>query len=382
MKFDLFVNLIDTERRVYRTVIDDLLTVTQQIEELGFDTIWTGEHHFGGEGYDIQPNPLMNLLFLSQHTERIRLGIAALVLPAWHPLRLAEDVAVLDQLTDGRVEVGIARGITDRELSNLSRYRVERRFGQASRALFKETLDIVRKAWTEEALQWDGQHYTFPRRGITDSYAAWYPRNPAWRSEEGEYIGMSIVPKPVQSPMPSLWNVGDSYDSFGFAAREGLGTIGWLLSDKSLEPIFEFYREESAKHGFERDLGERVGLLRVCVVAETDEEARKIAEPAVEKMYRDYLGGLRGRQIYADPGEELGPDIDEVPWFDFLQERGHLLVGSPETVTAHIKKYDETLGLERLLLFTWLPGLTRDQIQASLALFGSEVMPHFTSSAG
>ncbi|MFC7766048.1 LLM class flavin-dependent oxidoreductase [Leucobacter soli] len=174
MKFDLFVNLFDEARRPYRTVVDELLAVTQQVEELGFDTIWTGEHHFGGEGYDIQPNPIMNLLYLAQHTERIRLGIAAVVLPAWHPLRLAEDLAILDHLSNGRVEVGIARGITDRELSNLNSTRVERRFGQASRQMFKETLDIVRASWTEESLQWDGQYYTFPagasptatRRGI------------------------------------------------------------------------------------------------------------------------------------------------------------------------------------------------------------------------
>ncbi|MFC7766047.1 LLM class flavin-dependent oxidoreductase [Leucobacter soli] len=188
---------------------------------------------------------------------------------------------------------------------------------------------------------------------------------------------MSIVPKPVQSPMPPLWNVGDSDDSIRFAARESMGAITWLLSDKSLPRMFELYRDESSAHGVERRLGEDLGLLRVCVVAPTDAEARALAEPSVERLYRDYLGGLRGRSIYADPGEVLGSDVDDVSWFDFLDERGHLLVGSPETVTAHLKQYEDTVGLERILLLTWLPALTSAQIQESLRLFGAEVMPHF-----
>ena len=104
----------------YNQILTELSEQTQAVEQAGFNGVWLGEHHFGGEGYDCIPNPLMILSHLAAQTTTIRLGLAAVIVPQWHPLRIAEDVAILDQLSGGRVECGVGRGIFPRELTNLN----------------------------------------------------------------------------------------------------------------------------------------------------------------------------------------------------------------------------------------------------------------------
>ncbi len=211
---------------------------------------------------------------------------------------------------------------------------------------------------------------------MKDSSASWYPRDPRWRSESDEYIAMCVVPKPVQKPYPPMWNVADRPRGFIFAAEHGLKPITWLRSRAALREALEGYRGAASRiQGRDLRLGEDCGLLRMCHVAETDEEARRIAEPAIEWMHRDYLGGLRGREIYAEPGEELSEAENSKPWFDFLSERGLLLVGSPETVRSQIAELESDLSLDHLLVQMWIPRLERDEVRRSLSLFATEVIP-------
>jgi alkanesulfonate monooxygenase SsuD/methylene tetrahydromethanopterin reductase-like flavin-dependent oxidoreductase (luciferase family) len=380
VQFDYFYNMYDVERRPYGQVLADAVAQTVRAEELGFSTVWTGEHHFGGEGYDIQPNPILTLMLLASHTSTIRLGLAAVILPGWHPLRLAEDLAVLDHVSGGRLDCGVGRGITNREMSNLSSFDVDRRYPQGNAEIFLETLDILRKAWTEDPFTWEGTYYSFPRPGVADSYAGWFPRNPGWRDDAGQYVGMSIVPKPLQTPHPPLWNVGDSDESFRLSAEQGLRPITWLRSEAALASSFEVYRAAaSTVQGRELALGEQCSLMRVCYVAETHEKAREIAEPAVERLFRDYIGGLRSRAIYAEPGETISERDLEKPWFDFLDERGHLLVGTPDEISERLTRMRDSVGLERLLVYSWLPELNQSEILSSLELFGQEIVPAFAS---
>jgi alkanesulfonate monooxygenase SsuD/methylene tetrahydromethanopterin reductase-like flavin-dependent oxidoreductase (luciferase family) len=341
-----------------------------------------GEHHFGGEGWDVHPNPLMTGTYLATKTSRIRIGLAAAIAPEWHPLRLAEDVATLDHLSAGRVECGVGRGITSRELSNLNVLNPDRRVDDTRNwEIFLETVEIMKKAWTEDPFTFDGKYYTFPTPGVRDSYAAFVPRNPAWRSEDDEYIGMSIVPKPVQHPHPPLWMTVDKTPGFAVAAEHGLKPITWLRSKRALVDAFDVYRDAVAEHqGRELARGEECGVMRVCFVARTMEEARRVAEPAAESLYRDYMGGLRGRDIYAEPGETLTEADTEKPWFDFLSDRGHLFIGSPESVAENIQELQETANPDHLLVFNWLPGLTHEQMLSSLHLFADQVMPRISRS--
>jgi alkanesulfonate monooxygenase SsuD/methylene tetrahydromethanopterin reductase-like flavin-dependent oxidoreductase (luciferase family) len=343
MKLGYFFTMYNFEHEPDKVILDRALEQALVAEDAGFHAIWMGEHHFGGEGWDVHPNPLMTGAYFAAKTTTIRIGLAAAIAPEWHPLRLAEDVATLDNLSGGRVECGLGRGITSRELSNLNLLNPDRRKDEARNwGIFLETVEILKKAWTEDPFTFDGEYYKFPMAGVRDSYAEYYPRNPDWRSEDGEYIGMCIVPKPLQKPYPPLWNTVDKTPGFAVAAEYGLKPITWLRSKLAMVEAFEVYRD---------------------------------AEPAVEALYRDYIGGLRGRDIHAEPGETISDEDLAKPWFDFLFERGHLFVGTPESVAEQIQELEETASPETMLLYTWLPGLKHEEIMASLGLFCEQVLP-------
>lgn len=378
MRLGYFFTMYNLARDPYGEVLDHATEQTLAVEQAGFHAVWLGEHHFGGEGWETLPNPVILGTHLAGKTSTLRIGTAAVILPQWHPLRAAEDVAMLDQLSGGRVECGVGKGIDSRALTNLNLLNPDRRDPQRQQAIFEESLDVMVKAWTDDAMTHSGEFYSLPRPGLPDPTTGWYhERNPKWRSENGEYVGMAVIPQPLQKPHPPLWNLTDSLGGFELAANRDMGALTWLRSSRALREGLEHYREISARNGRELSLGRRCGVLRVCWVGETDAEARRQSEPAIDLVYRDYLGGggRRSRDIYAEPGETLTDADTAMPWFDFLQSRGHLIVGSPETVAATIDSYEEGLGLEQMLIWMWLPGVERAETMRSLELFTQEVIP-------
>lgn len=375
-RYGYFSTLDNLENRLpFDQLLRNLTEQTLACEQAGFGVVWTGEHHFGHEGFDVHPNPAITGAYLAALTTKIRIGFAALIATEWHPLRLAEDVALVDQLSGGRVECGFGRGLSIRELTNLNP-NADRRNSERNEALFTEIVDIARKAWTQDPFTHDGLFYQFPQRGVRDHTAGWYDRDERYRSESGEYVGMRIVPRTVQTPHPPVWNVTDSNEGFRYSAATDMNPICWLRSTGGIVEAFEIFREQAmASRGEELALGERCGLLRTCFVAETMEEARAITESAIEFLYGNYIGGYRGRSIYAEPGETLSDEDESAGWFDFLWERDHLLIGTPEMVAEKICRLTEATGMEDLLTLMWLPGVAHEQIMRSIQLFGDEVMP-------
>ena len=356
----------------YAELLQHMVEAAVVAEQAGFHSFWMGEHHFGGEGFDTHPNPIVSAAYVAARTKKIRIGLAAIIVPYWHPLRVAEDVALLDQLSGGRVECGVGRGLAAREATNLN-LDADRRNEERNWALFKETIQIMKKAWTEDPFTWDGDFYKFPYPGVQDSHT-WYPRNPAWRSETGEYIGMSIQPKPFQKPHPPLWNVLDKTPGFVVAAELGMKPITWLRAREGLKEAFRTYQEAASRvQGRQLRFGEDCGLMRTTFVAETMEEARKISEPVIDQMY-NIVSGQRARDIYAEPGETIPEKEFQLPWFDFLMKRDHLLIGTPESVAEKINELQRDYNFEFLMPYI-VPGLEHEHVMRSLDLFAERVMP-------
>ncbi len=357
---------------VYRDVLAYTGEQTRLAEEAGFHAVWLGEHHLGAEGFDVHPNPVITGTYLATQTSRIRIGFAAAIIPSWHPLRFAEDVAMLDHLSNGRVECGVGRGISARELSNLNvldpdRHRDEER----NWGIFLETLEIIKQAWTEDPFSFDGEYYTFPRPNVKVSYTL-----PQYLNDAGELTGLSVQPKPLQVPYPPLWNVVDQTPGFIIAAEHDLKPITAFRSRAGLYEAFETYRTAASRaQGRELKLGENCGLLRLCLVAETDEEAQSLAAPGVNGVFKGIVR-VRTRDMWADPGETLTDRDLTSSWFDFLTSREQLLVGSPETVTEGIQTLKRDYGVDTLLLWMWMPDIESRHVLRSLELFAEEVMPH------
>lgn len=375
LEYGFFTTLDNRDHKhAYKTILDDLTEQTLACEAIGYTTVWTGEHHFGYEGVDVHPNPVVTGAHLAALTTKIRIGFAGLISTEWNPLRLAEDVALLDQLSGGRVDCGLGRGIAVRELVNLN-LDADRRNNARNWALFGEGIEIIKCAWTEDPFTFQGLFYEWPVRGVPDHTAGWYPRDERYRSETGEFIGLSILPKPLQDPHPPLWNVVDGTPGFKFAAERGMKPVCWLRTTSGIIEAYEAYREQlAATTGVQKALGEDCGLLRAVFVADTEEEARAIIEEPAAFYFGNYVAGHRGRKLFVEPGEDLEQSND-TDWFDFLSDRDHLLVGTPETVARKIVKLRKTTGFDHLMTFMTIPGVPHDAVMRSIELFGSQVMP-------
>ena len=167
MRFSIFHN-IGAPGRLHEvaSVLDEVRDVARYADDAGYHSIWYTEHHFGHEGYELIPNPVLMGVDTAARTSRIRIGQAANIVTFWNPMRLAEDIAMLDQLSGGRVEVGVGRGLYGREAMNLNPA-ADPRDQEQNRALFDETVEILRKAWSGEFFSHEGTFHRYPAPGLS-----------------------------------------------------------------------------------------------------------------------------------------------------------------------------------------------------------------------
>ncbi|MEC0300957.1 LLM class flavin-dependent oxidoreductase [Peribacillus frigoritolerans] len=376
MKFGIFANLAGQGRHdEYYKVLDEAREQAIYCDENGYDSIWYTEHHFGHEGNELISNPILMGADIAARTKNIRIGQAANVATFWHPLRLAEDIAMLDQLSKGRVEVGLARGLYGREAANLNTL-ADPANQEQNRALFEETLEILKKAWSNRFFSHEGDIYQFPPKGLNWSHPM-SPSTPDFMDmEKGEINKISLMPRPYQESLP-LWQVIDSPRSIELAAENNIQGMFWMPTVKELKGRFELYRERASKaKGYEVPLGQGIALVRDVYVAETMEQARQDAAEAVLNNYR-WICHWRGLSNLMDPGEKLkeGQELN----YEFLHPR-NLLFGTPDYVTEKIQELKDELNLETLLLWVNHNGLPHEKMMKSLKLFTEEVMPRFTKT--
>ena len=377
MKFGVFANLSGPGRHdEYYKVLDEAREQAIYFDENGYDSVWYTEHHFGHEGNELISNPLMMGADIAARTKNIRIGQAANVATFWHPLRLAEDIAMLDQLSKGRVEVGLARGLYGREAANLNPLSDPKNNDQ-NRAVFEETLEVMKKAWSNRFFSHKGEYFNFPADGLSWKHPMSPPSPEFMNMEKGEISKISLMPNTYENRMPNIWQTIDSPRSIEIAAQTGINGIFWMPTVKELKQRFELYRDKASEaRGVEVPLGQGIALVRDVYVAETMEEARADFEEAVLNTYR-WICHWRGLSNLLDPGEVLkeGQELD----FDFLFHR-NMLVGTPEYVAGKIQELQDELNLETLLLWTNHSTLPHEKIMKSMKLFTEEVMPKFAKT--
>jgi alkanesulfonate monooxygenase SsuD/methylene tetrahydromethanopterin reductase-like flavin-dependent oxidoreductase (luciferase family) len=373
MRFSIFHNLGAPGRLgEYHEVMREAREFAKAADDAGFWSIWYTEHHFGHEGIEITPNPVLMGVDVAAHTTNIRIGQAANIATFWHPLRLAEDLAMLDHLSGGRVEVGLGRGLYGREALNLNAL-ADPRDQERNRALYEETVEILIKAWSGEFFDHSGEFYTFPAPGVSWNHPL-SPSTPDYTTD-GVISKMVVTPAPYQRPHPPLWQVIDSPRSITSAARQGIQGLFWLPPVSALKDRFELYRSAATEGtGREHALGEGIGLVRDVYVADSAEQARADFEESVMTTYK-WVTHWRGLSNLMHAGEEL-TDAHQLS-YDFLAER-NLLVGTPDQVAEKISELGAEINLEHLLLWTTHPGLEHRKAMRSLELFTDKVMPQFT----
>ena len=374
MKFAAFTTVAASagEATNAADVLDNLRQQTILAEELGFEAMWLGEHHFGLYGAGDLPNPILLGADLAARTSRIRIGQMANIATWWHPIRLAEDIAILDNMTRGRVEVGFGRGVWPYEGPQFHPNADPRR-DRENRELFQETVEIVRKIWTEEFFSHRGENYTFPAEDTVFSHPS-FPPDPAWH-EDGKVTRLRVTPRPYQKPHPPLWMTVSTDRSVTTAAEMGLKACYWQPPPRRIRERMETYAEVRSRLEGERfAIGQDQAVMRSTYVSTSMEQARREAEAGIMSAFI-FNDPFRGREVFTNPGEVLEPTV-KLDW-EFLEPRT-LLVGSPENVVEKIEELREVCNLEYLLVEFAHAGITLRRTLQNLESFGTRVMPRFT----
>jgi len=332
MKFGYFENLKDpTQQRPYHDLVVEMREIATLLDDGGFDYIWLPEHHFSIWGRELLGNPLLAAADLTSRTKRIRLGLAAAIITHWHPLRLAEDLALLDNLTDGRLEVGVGRGNYGLEASNLNPI-ANPNDQEQNFAVFAETFEIIKKALSEERFSHRGRFYQFPAPGFKADRAH-SVNDPAYVDPAtGELAKLTTYPRPLQRPHPPFWQMVDSDRSIEYAAANDCGIIMWRPTVASLKERLRLYREIAKKtRGVDLPAGARTAIMREVFVADNEAEARRIAEEPM--MGALNFANWRGPKIFLNPGETLEPELEaklkKRLTYDFVAPRS-VIFGPPE----------------------------------------------------
>ena len=350
------------------TVFDKTEAIVLKMEELGYDTFWSAEHHFQREGYECIPNLLLLYVHLAHLTKNLKFGCGFNINPMWHPLRLAEDYATADILTNGRVIFGVGRGYHSREVdtfgvpSTLSD-------NEANREMFEEQVEIIMKAFNEDSFSFEGKFYTIP------------PEVP-YRGYTLKEI--TLVPRPKTLPVET-WQpvVSASQRAMDFMAKHDIKGIigGGAAAGGAAEAVMGQWRDTLAKKGRETEMGTDLAVGYTIHIAETEDKAVSEARSFFEenmKMFAPlgFVGGLSNDQIDAvgDPRRARSAGL---PTLEDGIRAGSWLCGPPEMVTEKLMGIqDRYPGLEQINVGSVI-GTPQSVVLEQLDAFGKDVMPKF-----
>jgi len=380
MKIGYFCNTTNWKKKPYIEILDNARDIANYCDKNNWNSIWFTEHHFNHEGMESCPNPLMMGTDIAARTKNIRIGQAANIITFHNPIRLAEDIATLDHLSNGRLEVGVGRGVYGREAIHMN-IEADLKDQTKNKKLFEETLTIMKKAWTEEFFNHKGEFYTYPSPNFIWQHDMSPPNEKFVDLKTNELKKISVIPKPLQKPHPPLSQVVDSTGSIEWAAKNGIKTIMWIPTIKTLKKRFDIYkkaRSETEKRDV--SLGEDITLVRDMFVADTMEDAKKLAGEHIIN-YMKWVCHWRGLGNHMDPGEEPPKTKGKLDLlnYEFLHKR-NLLFGTPDYVVEKIQELKSELNLQNLLVWSNFSGVKHEDAMRSIKLFNDEVMPKINPS--
>lgn len=315
---------------------EDLLRQIEYAEETGFDSVWLRERHFhpDHQGRNFFASPLVAAAYIAGRTEHVRIGIASRILPLDHPIHIAEDSATVDVISNGRLDLGIAR-VGENDLYQLA-------FGvttDQSRVRFEEALDILLQAWTKERFSYNGQYYKIPE--------------------------VSVYPKPVQKPHPPIYLVGISPQTLTFGATHGFPLILAAAQTVSVvKETQEHYDKALEEAGYKRE-DVVLPVNRFLYVAETNEQAVEDTKEALTAFI--HRGGSVIRDFLFLPKEEITYDLlfNEVCIF-----------GNPDYCITRLEKLQQEIDLRFLICTFNYYTIDHQKCRRSMERFVKDVMPY------
>jgi alkanesulfonate monooxygenase SsuD/methylene tetrahydromethanopterin reductase-like flavin-dependent oxidoreductase (luciferase family) len=382
---------IGRDSEAYQNMLSGLIDLVKAADELGYWGITHVEHHFHSEGLEISPSPLLLNAYLGQYTKRLNHGQLGIVLPTHDPLRLAEETAMVDHMLQGRFFVGLARGYQARWQNIIGqKFNVQSTASDKSQAdmnnrmVFEEHYKIMKMAWAEDLLRYDGPTYKIPNpiEGIPN----WPPTHtttlpygtPGEVDENGTVRAISVVPKSYTQPHPKLFQAfGASERTLKWCGEEDITpTILWGPME-GVEKLVHSYMEGAASKGRSLAFGQNVGLCRTFHIVDNKSElyaaVEKYEKPVWEGWYQQF-GFMEGTRF---PGEEGPVPKPGEPLAERLINSGILIGGTVDDIKRQIDSILNKVNLEYFVwLFHW--GLIpRDEGLRQLEIFATKIMPEF-----
>ena len=341
MKFGYYIlntyvpELDGGSREVYAKWLEQI----DAAESLGFDSLWVTEHHFRHFGGQM-PSPSVILAAASQRTKKMRLGAAVSIIPMHNPLRIAEEFAMVDQLSGGRLNFGAGRGMHPTEYSVFGYD-----WNNAQKRL-PEALDIIMRAWSGAEFEWQGEHYKFPK--------------------------LRVYPQPFQQPHPPIYITANrDPESFNLIGTRGhhLMTLPWIASNEEQGPRVKMYQEALRAGGHTVD-DKEVFTMYPVYVGDSDEQAK--AEVA-EHWHRwrgfalEAVNAVRGTPAY----ERIFPHLG----YDAMVRDSRGVFGGPETCARILKRIVDVVGTTHIGLTFYFGGLSQDKVLQSMERCAKLVLP-------
>jgi alkanesulfonate monooxygenase SsuD/methylene tetrahydromethanopterin reductase-like flavin-dependent oxidoreductase (luciferase family) len=342
MKIGLFDHVEHAERPM-STLFDERLTFARAADEAGFYCLHVAEHH--ATPLNMVPVPGVYLAAVARATKRMRLGPLVYLLPLYSPLRLLEEIAMLDHLSHGRFEVGVGRGVSPFELKY---HKVEH---DDSREIFIDAFECLSAGLNSETLTYSGPHYA--------------------------YKDVPIALRPLQQPHPAFWYGSSNAIGSTWAGERGMHFVTLGPMQRAKENI-DAFKAALAKRGgpaqpkAEFSGGVAIGVQRHIFVADTEAEAKRFAKPAMEYHLAN-LNWLRTKHGVTGPASRL--NVPRGATYEDCLADGTVIAGTPEMVREEIERQVAELGVNYLLAYLFLGTMTLPDALRSLQLFSTEVMP-------
>lgn len=335
MKFGTFHLMELPNTKTEPQVFDEHLQQIKLADSVGFDAVWLTEHHFSSKPYapevmgeyGICPSPLAMACAISQVTKNVRIGLAIKILPLEHPVRTAEDAAMADIFSGGRLDFGIGLGYREYEFDGLG-IPVEEKLER-----YQEAMEIILGCWTTDEFSYDGKFWKVPR--------------------------LTMVPRPVQKPHPPVW-VGSRLgkkETIDYAVERGYNLLSAWATFEELRATHERFTEGRAKQGLSDDFP--YTCVRHVFVGENDAEAKRDGNEAVEYYFKSTA-------LFRPIGDH---------------ERDMMILGSPETCIEKIQELHDEAKINHVICWMNFGGMDNEKVLRSMNLFAEEVIPKFKNGA-
>ena len=327
-------------------------------EELGFDGVVFNEHHYSA--YGTMPSPNLIASALSQKTKKIKIGVLGNILPLRnHPVRVAEEYAMIDCLSNGRLIAGFVRGIPPEYIW----YGVN---PAESRGRFQEAYDLIMTAWTESVWSFEGEFFKLK--------------------------DCAIWPRPVQQPHPPIWIAARSAESIEWCVKRHLTCAQVYQTTGQIEDTFGYYRTKANEDGWHA-APDKFILCRHIYIDESEQKAREFGDPAMRYFFTVFNRGFNEainkgavdqkltaaltseRSFsYFREGNRERHDFSKLDWQGLI-DSGYLIAGNPDSVAKQIQSQMKQIGADHFMGMFHIGNLAHDKVVNSLNLFKKEIMP-------